>query len=186
MKSVILILAVALLVTVTVVIRRQKHETAEKLPHSVASLSTPLSSPTTKPRHSPKVIPPPGRMSKGVKISGPLERRTLISIVLPEYPEWAEFEGVTGEVSAKIWVLPEGRVSSLIQVTRVSTEQRFDDLALDAVRQWRFAKVPKAQGKQWGIVTFQFKLHYPKPTGNPWTQTAQAVPERPILVVAMK
>ncbi len=106
-------------------------------------------------------------------------------MAIPDYPEWAERDGITGEVSAKIWVMPEGHVNNLVQVIRVSTEQRFNDLALDAVRQWRFARRPKAHGKQWGIVTFHFKLQYPKPGASPWTRTVMSASERPFVEVAL-
>lgn len=154
MKSVLLVLMVVLLFTVCVVVTRKA---TRENPRPIAPQSQ-----ATAPRLPSKIVPAPG-LPKRVHIEGPVKNRRILAMPLPEYPDWAERAGMSGDVSAKIWVHPDGRVRSFIQVTQMSGQQDFDDFAVDALRQWQFAEIPYAIGDQWGVVTFHFVLEYPKP-----------------------
>lgn len=93
-----------------------------------------------------------------VDITGPLHERRWLERDVPGYPEWAEEEGLSGTVVYKIWVGPDGRVRSFVQLVHASGDARFDDGSLAAIRQWRAEAMPDATGDQWGLVTFHYLL----------------------------
>ncbi|MBI5630213.1 MAG: TonB family protein [Elusimicrobia bacterium] len=96
--------------------------------------------------------------NKGVEIEGPLSGRKVLSYVIPEFPAWARDLGVhEASLSIRFDVSPQGAVLPQMLVERTSGFGRLDRLALEALRQWRFA--PLAGGRrQWGIITFRFLL----------------------------
>lgn len=114
--------------------------------------------------------------SELVDVSGPLHLRKITRIVLPGYPDWAERDGITGKVSAKIWVRPDGQLMPVLQVTRMGPDARLDDLALEALRQWEFAPLKGATGDQWGVVTFKFALGYEATREHTWKRPSTVPP----------
>ena len=60
----------------------------------------------------------------------------VISRVAPIYPEELRREGVQGTVTMSALITRTGEVAN-IRVVR-STDPRLEDLAMDALRQWRF------------------------------------------------
>ncbi|MFH1898691.1 MAG: energy transducer TonB, partial [Candidatus Desantisbacteria bacterium] len=76
----------------------------------------------------------------------------------PEYPAWAEKKGVESQVVIYFTVTPDGMVNSDAFVEQTSGYAQLDQLALQALKGWRFAPLPMdaEQKDQWGRVTFRF------------------------------
>lgn len=156
MKTALVVVALFLVASVYLVWRR----------HQVMPLVAPeVIATVPSPKSSVKNLRPvsPLRLHRRVNISGTIKDRKVVSMVVPDYPEWAQVSGVSGNVSAKIWVHPGGNVSSFMQLTQMSTEPRLDEVALDALRQWQFSAAPAGSEKQSGIVTFRFVLENKRP-----------------------
>lgn len=108
-----------------------------------------------KTRRTPALKPGP---QSPVDISGPLKDRELVSWVLPDYPEWAQEQGITGTLRMKIWVTPAGLVQSFMEPQQLSVDPRLDEKAVEALRQWQFVEKPDSFGDQWGVITVRFSL----------------------------
>jgi TonB family protein len=97
---------------------------------------------------------------KGFEIGGPVGDRKIIHRQLPEYPAWAEEKGVIAMVKIYFTVRPDGSLRSNIRVLRSSGYAELDDLAKQALLQWRFS--PTSDGSTaesaWGVITFRFTL----------------------------
>ena len=165
MRVMAVILLVVLLVSVSVItLRRSSLPPSPPIRQEIVSPKPALSpalprSPRSSAQTAPVKNSPSAATTQGpVDVSGPLKDRGFIRQVIPPYPEWAEEEGIAGTVSVKIWVDPDGAVRSFMQMQRTSPSTKLDDVALDALRQWRFRSIPNAVGDQWGVVTFRFTL----------------------------
>ncbi len=66
----------------------------------------------------------------------PQEKPELLKRVNPEYPKVLLLAGVEGEVYVRATINEQGKVENAV-VTR-ATDNRFNDAALDALRQWMF------------------------------------------------
>lgn len=97
-------------------------------------------------------------MPQGASIEGPLSNRAVLHKVIPEYPAWAEEQGIMGTVRIYFSVTRDGRISSTLRVDRTSGYPELDRLAMAALQQWRFAPSGSEGGSQWGIITFMFSL----------------------------
>ena len=96
---------------------------------------------------------------KGFDIAGPLNDRPILKKVIPQYPPWAEEQGIIGSVRIWFTVTPDGEVRSNMRVTKTTGYPDLDKLALDALKQWRFATFNTTDdSSQWGIITFTFSL----------------------------
>jgi TonB family protein len=95
---------------------------------------------------------------KGFEISGPLTNRPITYKVIPEYPAWAEEQGIMGSVRLYFTVDSGGNVRSGIRVTKTTGYPALDQLGIDALKQWKFAPLAGAEEGQWGIITFNFSL----------------------------
>jgi TonB family protein len=97
---------------------------------------------------------------KGFEISGPLTNRPIVYKVIPEYPAWAEEQGIMGSVRLYFTVDSGGNVRSNIRVTKTTGYPALDQLGIDALKQWKFSPLQSEdEGKgQWGIITFNFSL----------------------------
>ncbi len=93
-------------------------------------------------------------------ISGPLNNRPIVKKVIPQYPAWAEEQGIIGSVRLYFTVTPEGTVRPNIRVTKTTGYPQLDQLGIDALKQWQFAPSKSTdQGEgEWGIITFNFSL----------------------------
>jgi TonB family protein len=60
------------------------------------------------------------------------------SIVTPEYPEEARDAGVTGRLLVETEVLPDGTTGKITIKEGIAGYPGFDQMAIEAVRQWRF------------------------------------------------
>jgi len=89
---------------------------------------------------------------KKVRIKGPLGGREILRGVVPEYPAWAQEQGIMGKVQVKCWVLPGGEVSE-VEISLTSGWSKLDECASQALMKWRFERIEEEE-RQWGIVTF--------------------------------
>ena len=83
----------------------------------------------------------------------------VVKRVEPLYPHSARYRGISGKVTVKILVGPEGRAESPT-ILDAQPKGVFDESVLDAVRQWRFTP-GYYQGKAvstWIILPIHFKL----------------------------
>ncbi len=96
---------------------------------------------------------------KGFDIAGPLGNRPILHKVIPQYPAWAEEQGIIGSVRIWFTVTADGSVRTNMRVTKTTGYPELDKLALDALKQWRFAGFNSSdESSQWGIITFTFSL----------------------------
>lgn len=110
--------------------------------------------PPAAPRRTAAVQAP----KQGVEIEGPLKDRKVVTYDIPEFPEWAKQQGVVeAAVSVRFYVDPEGNVVPDMRVEHTSGYGRLDRLAMDSLRNWKFAPIGLAE-RQWGIITFRFVL----------------------------
>jgi len=98
--------------------------------------------------------------SKGFEISGKLANRTILKKIVPQYPAWAEEQGIIGTLRLYFTVTPEGTVRNNIKVTKTTGNPQLDQIGIDALKQWAFAAQPGGNEDdiQWGIITFTFSL----------------------------
>jgi protein TonB len=88
-----------------------------------------------------------------------LTNRPISFKVIPEYPAWAEEQGIMGSVRLYFTVDADGNVRTNIRVTKTTGYPALDQLGIDALKKWKF--VPLSGGGdegQWGIITFNFSL----------------------------
>jgi len=92
------------------------------------------------------------------RIKGPLGAggRKILIKPEPEYPDWAQKQGVVGKVEVKCWVLPTGQVSE-VEIHVTSGWQKLDECASQALMKWRFERIEEEE-RQWGIVPFDFNF----------------------------
>jgi len=84
--------------------------------------------------------PGPTGNSTGQPEQVPISQLTRTNYVGPEYPRAARRRNVTGSVDVSFTVTTDGRVRELT-VLQSDPPGTFDESAIDAVRQWRFAPV---------------------------------------------
>lgn len=95
------------------------------------------------------------RVDKDKDIAHPV----VVNKVSPVYPEAAKKEGVQGSVIVEATVDTEGKV--LDAKVAQGVDQRLDQAALDAVRQWTFKPARDKKGKAVKVVftvTLKFAL----------------------------
>ena len=89
-------------------------------------------------------------------IYGPGGSRRLLFKVLPDYPEWAEEEGVECALLLKLWILPNGSVEK-VEVEKSSGYSRIDLISAEGAKKWRFNSVSDTK-KVWGMLPLKFQL----------------------------
>jgi TonB family protein len=99
-----------------------------------------------------------GEAKKGVTIEGPLKNRRVVSYDIPEFPKWARDQGMLeAEVAIRFWVDKDGNVLDNMRVESTSGYGQLDHLAMDSLKNWKFAPVLE-DARQWGVITFRFVL----------------------------
>jgi TonB family protein len=99
------------------------------------------------------------RVLADAQLTGPVADRPILSYGVPVYPEWAKEEAVEGSVAIYFVVLPDGRVKENVMVEKTAGFTDFDDNAVRALLNWRFAPLGTgATGEQWGTITFHYRL----------------------------
>ncbi|MCG3205246.1 MAG: hypothetical protein KCHDKBKB_01965 [Elusimicrobia bacterium] len=92
-------------------------------------------------------------------ISGPLKDRKIEKQVPPEYPDWAQAQGISASVLLEFTVDPNGFVKNLIVVRKTSGYPKLDDTAIAALRKWKFAPLTDgANREEVGYITFNYSL----------------------------
>ena len=107
-----------------------------------------------------KFIPAFGKSEgRSFQISGPISSRQVIRKIYPEYPHPARVSGISGEVTVKFWVLPDGIIEKMM-LEKTSGSEILDKAAQDAIKKWLFAPLGPAEEKinQWGLLKVQFEL----------------------------
>jgi len=92
-------------------------------------------------------------------MSGPLSGRVIIHRIIPIYPSWARKQTICGSIRLFLTATSKGDVQSTIRITRSSGNAELDNIAIEALRQWKFSSIddhnsPTEWG--WGIATFLF------------------------------
>ncbi|MCM8817067.1 MAG: TonB family protein [Candidatus Omnitrophica bacterium] len=117
---------------------------------TITSLNQTPVAPEKEPQHYGTVL------GESFEISGPGGARPIISKFIPDYPLWAEKQGIEANIKIKIWINKEGFVSST-EIAETSGYRKLDLLAEQAIKKWRFASIDK-DIDVWAIVTFKFRL----------------------------
>lgn len=126
----------------------------------------PLTKPSTGPvlpkmtPQTPTAIQAPVNKGTSFQIAGPISQREILNKVKPKYPRWALEQRISGTVTVRIWVMPNGKVKGVPQVISSSGYPDLDQVVVNAVQEWEFAPLGagvKAED-QWGDVTFIFQL----------------------------
>ncbi|MEO0070758.1 MAG: TonB family protein [candidate division WOR-3 bacterium] len=125
-------------------------------------LTKPQTAPTL-PQASPQAQPTiqtPATKGTSFQVAGPISQREIITKVKPRYPKWALEQRVSGTVTVRIWVMPNGKVKGTPQVLSSSGYPDLDQVVIEAVRSWEFAPLGAGvkQEDQWGDITFIFQL----------------------------
>jgi TonB family protein len=92
-------------------------------------------------------------------IQGPLKDRKIESKVIPEYPAWAQEQGIQASVVLQFTVNPDGTVKDSIIVRNTSGYPKLDESAMKALRQWKFAPTAGDENREEvGLITFNYSL----------------------------
>ncbi len=88
-------------------------------------------------------------------ITGEIITRKIIKKVIPKYPEGVQREA---RVKVEIYVAPSGEIVKMKLLKRGGAP--FDDITLNALREWKFEELPPnlPQKIQKGTITFIYKL----------------------------
>jgi TonB family protein len=130
--------------------RRRRDVAAEMAQRLLARIDTlgrlPLVVPARSPEESSESIPgvAPG---SAAGITGPLGKRGLLYPEYPDFPAWAEEEGVDAAVRFKFWVSAAGNVVR-IEVLTKSGYPEFETLARQALSRWRFEALPRGDERE--------------------------------------
>ncbi len=97
---------------------------------------------------------------KGFEIGGPVGDRRISRRKLPEYPDWAEEKGISAMVKIYFTVRPDGTIRSTMRILASSGYAELDDLAKEALVQWRFSSTSadSSETAAWGVITFRYTL----------------------------
>lgn len=97
----------------------------------------------------------------GVTITGPLSLRKILKRDMPEFPDWAEQQGIGATVALQFTVMESGIVKENIVVVRTSGSAEWDNIVKNALMHWRFVALQTGGRRQdqTGIITFQFKVN---------------------------
>jgi TonB family protein len=97
----------------------------------------------------------------GMTISGQISGRKILQSVAPEYTELARRKGWEGVVAVHFTVLADGRVKDNTYFDQTSVHRDLNQMAIDAIKQFRFAALPADQAavEQWGVITIVFRLN---------------------------
>lgn len=97
---------------------------------------------------------------QGFEIGGPIGDRKIVRRRLPEYPTWAEEKGISAAVQIFFTVRPDGTIRTNLRVDRSSGYPELDQLAMQALLQWKFSSTSARSDDNtaWGVITFRFTL----------------------------
>ena len=91
-------------------------------------------------------------------ITGPLKDRRILRQVTPEYPAWAQAQGIEASVVLEFTVTAAGDVKTTVLVRRTSGYPKLDETAIKALRQWKFVPLSDENREEVGLITFNYTL----------------------------
>lgn len=115
---------------------------------AVGTVAAPIAAIPAKPREKKSMF----------TITGPLKDRDIVSQVTPEYPAWAQAQGIEAAVVLEFTVESSGQVKPNVIVRRTSGYPKLDETAIKALRQWKFAPLSDANRNEVGLITFNYTL----------------------------
>jgi len=96
----------------------------------------------------------------GFEITGAIGDRKILSRAIPQYPAWAEEQGITASVQVYFTVRPDGSIRSNLRIQRSSGYSELDQLAKEALLKWKFSPAAgNDESVSWGVITFRFTLN---------------------------
>jgi TonB family protein len=105
-------------------------------------------------------IPRKREKTQMFSITGDLKDRKIEKQVAPEYPAWAQEQGISASVVLEFTVDPSGSVKSTVVVRRTSGYPKLDETAIRALRQWKFVALPDGVNRdEVGTITFNYSLN---------------------------
>ncbi len=90
-------------------------------------------------------------------IQGDVAGRGILVAKKPSYPRWLQNQGVEAAVTLAFTVMQDGTVKDTVMVERTSGYTELDDLAKEALLQFKFVPIDTA-GDQSGYATFRYIL----------------------------
>ena len=104
-------------------------------------------------------IKPVKKKKEMFEIVGPLKDRTVEKRVVPEYPFWAQQQGISATVVLEFTVDRDGKVKEKMTVVRTSGYPKLDQVAIDALMQWKWVPLePDIYRDEVGQITINFQL----------------------------
>jgi TonB family protein len=94
---------------------------------------------------------------KALLITGDIAGRQILSAKKPSYPRWLQDQGAEASVTLFFTVSPDGSVKDNLMVERTSGYTELDDLAKEALLQFKFATLSTADDQS-GYATFRYML----------------------------
>ncbi len=89
-------------------------------------------------------------------LTGPVARREVIRRVYPEYPQWAQEQGIEGSLKLRFWVSPQGIIER-VELESTSGYPEMDSRAIEAMKKWLF-EPEDSEELQWGTITIRYSL----------------------------
>jgi TonB family protein len=90
-------------------------------------------------------------------ITGQLSGRGILRKTAPQYPRWAEEQGIEAQVAVAFTVRSDGSVKDNLYIEKTSGYPELDDLAKEALTQFSFVSIPGSEDQS-GTAIFVFKL----------------------------
>lgn len=98
------------------------------------------------------------RNVKRFEITGKIKDRKIIYSKMPEYPAWAQQQGIEARIYVYLEVAPDGKViDDSIRIEITSGYKKLDDYVKEVLKFWKFENL-NSQEIQSGIINFNFKL----------------------------
>jgi len=94
---------------------------------------------------------------KPLLITGEIAGREILVAKKPIYPRWAQQQGLEAAVTIFFTVRPDGSVKENAVIERSSGNTELDDLAKDALLQFKFARIDGFEDQS-GYATFRYML----------------------------
>jgi len=91
--------------------------------------------------------------SEAFVIEGPVAERKVI--FRPPLPRPVTL--VSGTVSLKFWVHPDGTLGKIVPVVRGDPD--LEKVSIEFLEKWRFEAIPKEAGDQWGTLPIRYRMH---------------------------
>ncbi|MBP7792525.1 MAG: TonB family protein [Candidatus Goldbacteria bacterium] len=116
-----------------------------------------LGKPTPEPKKSLATEKIVIEKKQALLIQGDIEGRQILVAKKPSYPRWAQEQGLEATVTIYFVVRPDGTVKDNLIIERSSNYPELDNLAKEALLQFKFAPIPGSDDQS-GYATFRFML----------------------------